>query len=87
MERKTNLKLATRLLVLLCLMFAGVIVASVLSVLVINQGLLSMLTLQDILSFIVPALLAMAILSSKTATTLAKSFRRVPQEVWRDKEG
>ena len=61
MERKTNLKLATRLLVLLCLMFAGVIVASVLSVLVINQGLLTMLTLQDILAFIVPAVLAMAI--------------------------
>ena len=61
MERKTNLKLATRLLVLLCLMFAGVIVASVLSVMVINQGLLTMLTLQDILAFIVPAVLAMAI--------------------------
>ena len=61
MERKTNLKLATRLLVLLCLMFAGVIAASVLSVLVINQGLLTMLTVQDVLAFIVPAVLAMAI--------------------------
>ena len=61
MERKTNLKLATRLLVLLCLMFAGVIAASVLSVLVINQGLLTMLTVQDVLAFIVPAVLSMAI--------------------------
>lgn len=61
MERKTNLRLATRLLVLLCLMFAGVIAASVLGVLVINQGLLTMLTVQDVLAFIVPALVAMAV--------------------------
>ena len=61
MERKTNLKLATRLLVLLCIMFAGFIAASVLGILVVNQGMLAMLTLQDVLAFIVPAVLAMAI--------------------------
>lgn len=62
MERKTNLRLGTRLLVLLCLVFVGIMVASVLSVLVVNFGLLTMLTVQDVLGFIVPALAAMAIL-------------------------
>ena len=61
MERKTNLRLGTRLLVLLGLMFAGVMVASVLSVLMVKYGLLTMLTVQDVLGFIVPAVAAMAI--------------------------
>lgn len=61
MERKTNLKLATRLLLLLCIMFAGLIAASVLGLLVVNQGMLAMLTVQDVFAFIVPAILAMAI--------------------------
>lgn len=61
MERKTNLKLATRLLLLLCIMFAGLIAASVLGILVMNQGMLAMLTVQDVFAFIVPAILAMAI--------------------------
>jgi len=61
MERKTNLKLATRLLLLLCIMFAGLIAASVLGILVVNQGMLAMLTVQDVFAFIVPAILAMAI--------------------------
>ena len=61
MERKTNLKLATRLLLLLCIMFAGLIAASVLGILVVNQGMLAMLTVQDVFAFIVPAILAMTI--------------------------
>ena len=61
MERKTNLRLSTRLLVLLCLMGLGLIVASIISVLVVNWGMLSMLTVQDVLAFIVPAIAAMAI--------------------------
>ena len=61
MERKTNLKLATRLLLLLCIMFAGLMAASVLGILVVNQGMLAMLTVQDVFAFIVPAILAMAI--------------------------
>ncbi len=61
MERKTNTKLGTRLLVLLCLMGVGLVVASVVSVLLSRLGLLTMLTLQDILAFIVPAIVAMAI--------------------------
>ena len=61
MERKTNLKLATRLLLLLCIMFAGLIAASVLGLLVVNQSMLAMLTVQDVFAFIVPAILAMAI--------------------------
>lgn len=61
MERKTNLKLATRLLLLLCIMFAGLIAASVVGILIVNQGMLAMLTVQDVFAFIVPAILAMAI--------------------------
>ena len=65
MERKTNLRLSTRLLVLLCLMGLGLIVASIISVYMINWGLLSMLTVQDVLAFIVPAIAAMAIFYRK----------------------
>ncbi|MBR5725475.1 MAG: CPBP family intramembrane metalloprotease [Muribaculaceae bacterium] len=61
MDRKTNMKLGTRLLILLCLMGVGLIVASVVGVLVLNLGLLTMLTVQDVLAFIVPAIVAMAI--------------------------
>lgn len=61
MERKTNMKLSTRLLLLLCLMGAGLVVASVGGVLLSSMGLLTMLTVQDVLAFIVPAIAAMAI--------------------------
>ena len=62
MERKTNMKLGTRLIVLLCFMGAGLIVASIVSIILpyLGQGLLSMLTVQDFLAFIVPAVAAMA---------------------------
>ena len=62
MEKKTNMRLSTRLLVLLALTGAGLIVASVISVVLITQvGWLSGLTAQDIFAFIVPAIAAMAI--------------------------
>lgn len=61
MERNTTLKLGTRLLVLFCLMGAGLIFASVLSRLVAKMGLLAMLTVQDVIAFIAPAIAAMAI--------------------------
>ena len=60
MERKTNMKLGSRLIVLFFLIGVGLIVASVISVLVSRLGLLTMLTVQDILAFIVPAVVAMA---------------------------
>lgn len=56
-----QMKVGSRLLLLLCLMAVGLVVASVASVLVANQGLLAMLTLQDVLAFIAPALVAMAL--------------------------
>ncbi len=59
------MRLSTRLLVLLCLMGLGLIVASIISVYMINWGLLSMLTVQDVLAFIVPAIAAMAIFYRK----------------------
>ena len=65
MERKTNLKMSSRLLVLLCMMGAGLIVASVASALLAlsphGQSLLTLLTVQDVLAFIVPSIVAMAI--------------------------
>lgn len=61
MERRTDFKLSTRLLILLFLMGAGLIVASIACVIVVNWGLLSMLAVQDVLAFIVPAVVAMMI--------------------------
>ena len=63
MERRTDMKLSTRLLVLLALMGAGLIVASIGTIFLpfIGQGMLSMLMLQDILAFIVPAVAFMMI--------------------------
>ena len=65
MERKTNMKLSTRLLVLFALIGAGLIVASVACVAVASLGMLTMVTVQDILAFIVPAVVAMAIFYRK----------------------
>ena len=61
MERKTNMKLGSRLIVLFFLIGVGLIVASTISVLVSRLGLLTMITVQDILAFIVPAVIAMFI--------------------------
>ena len=62
MEKKNNYKLGTRLLVLLCLMGVGLIAASVISSMLTSYGLLTMLTIQDVLAFIAPAVVAMAII-------------------------
>ena len=63
MERKTNIKLGTRILVLLALLGAGLIVASIVTIILpfMGQGLLSMLTLQDVIGFIAPAVVFMMI--------------------------
>lgn len=57
------MKLSTRLIVLLCLMGAGLIVASAAMIILpyLGQGMLTMLTVQDIAAFIIPALAAMAV--------------------------
>ena len=65
MKMKTNMRLGSRLMVILCLMGVGLIVASVISVLLVKLGLLTMLTVQDVLAFIVPAIAAMAIFSRR----------------------
>lgn len=67
MEKKTQIKLSTRLLLLLALMGTGLIVASVLSLLPLLTGksMLWVIALQDVLAFIVPALVAMAIFYRK----------------------
>lgn len=64
MERKTNMKLGTRLIVLLCFMGAGLIIASVAAIILphlhLGDGLLTMLIIQDFFAFILPAVAAMA---------------------------
>lgn len=72
MERRSDMKLSTRLLLLLCLMALGLIVASVVSAvtLLTGQNLLTMLTLQDVLAFIVPAIAAMAIFYRRPLHTM-----------------
>ena len=61
MEKRTNLKTSSRLLILLCLMLVGLIVSTILLMTFDEMGLLGMLTVQDIMTFIVPAVAAMAI--------------------------
>lgn len=67
MERRNDMKLSTRILVLLGLMGVGLIGASMVSIVLpmLGQGMLAMLTAQDILAFIVPAIAAMAIFYSR----------------------
>lgn len=62
MKRKTNMKLSRRLLLLLCMMLLGVIITSLLLLLVPDSNLFAMLTLQDVLAFILPAIVTMAVL-------------------------
>lgn len=63
MERKTHMKLGTRLIVLLSLMGLGLIAISILTAVIMmaHAGMLTMLTIQDVLAFIVPAVIAMGI--------------------------
>lgn len=62
MERRLNMRLSRRLLLLLCLMLLGVIVTSLLLLFVPDGNLFAMLTMQDILAFIMPAVVTMGIL-------------------------
>ena len=61
MERKTKMKLGSRLLVLFGLIGIGLIIGSVMGVIVLPLGMLGMITVQDIFAFIAPAIIAMAI--------------------------
>ena len=71
MEKRTNLKTSSRLLILLCLMLVGLIVSTVLLITFDEMGLLGMLTVQDIMTFIVPAIAAMAIFYRRPLHTMA----------------
>ena len=62
MERRLNMRLSRRLLLLLCLMLLGVIATSILLLFVSDGNLFAMLTMQDILAFILPAVVTMAII-------------------------
>ena len=61
MQKRTKLKTSSRLLILLCLMFAGLMASTVLLSVTKDMDLLAMLTVQDVFVFILPALVAMAI--------------------------
>ena len=56
------MRLSRRLLLLLCLMLLGVIATSILLLFVPDGNLFAMLTMQDILAFILPAVVSMAII-------------------------
>lgn len=56
------MSLGIRLLVLLCLMGTGLVVASIAGLVLLNNGILAMLTAQDLLVFIAPAIVTMFIL-------------------------
>ena len=56
------MRLSRRLLLLLCLMLLGVIATSILLLFVSDGNLFAMLTMQDILAFILPAVVTMAII-------------------------
>ena len=62
MERKLNMRLSRRLLLLLCMMLLGVIVTSLVFLFVPDGNLFAMLTMQDIFAFILPAVVTMAII-------------------------
>lgn len=62
MKRKTNLSLSRRLLLLLCLMLLGVIATYLLMIFIPDGNLFATLTVQDLLAFIMPAVVTMAIL-------------------------
>ena len=62
MERKTNLKLGTRLLMLLCLLGIGMIVGSTAALLCASMGLLTQLGLSQVLTFVVPSIAVMVLL-------------------------
>ena len=61
MQKRTKMKTSSRLLILLCLMFAGLMASTVLFAVTRDIDLLAMLTVQDVFVFILPALIAMAI--------------------------
>ena len=61
MEKKNKAKLSTRMLALLCLIGVGLIVTAIIELMVPDSSLLSMLTVQDVVAFIVPAVAAMAL--------------------------
>ena len=62
MERRSPTKLSTRLLVLLCMMVLGLVIATLALAVVRKQDMMLILTAQDLLVFILPAVAAMAIL-------------------------
>ena len=71
MEKRFPLKLSTRLLVFLSVLALGLIVATVAIGLVADRGMMLMLTLQDILLFIAPAVVTMMILYRRPCHAMA----------------
>lgn len=76
MERKTTMKLGSRLLILFGLIGIGLIVGSVAGVMVLPLGLLGMITAQDIFAFITPAIVAMAFFYRKPLQAMC--FNKAP---------
>jgi len=62
MEPRLQVKMGTRLLVLLCMMGIGVIVAAAVIQFVPRDHLLAVITVQDVLAFILPAVTTLALI-------------------------
>lgn len=71
MEKRSQTKLSTRLLVLLCMMGLGLLVGTLALSVVKDQGMMLMLTVQDLFVFIAPAVATMAILYRRPMHAMA----------------
>ena len=80
MKKRKNYKLSERLLVMLFLMGMGLITATIIFLLIGNKHLLAMITLQDVMVFILPAVLSMALFYHRPMHVM--SFDKAPSWKW-----
>jgi len=71
MEKRSPVKLSSRLLLLLCMMALGLLVGTAVLSLFRGRSLLAMLTIQDLLLFIVPAMATMAMVYRRPFKAMA----------------
>ena len=80
MKKRKNYKLSERLLVMLFLMGMGLITATIIFLLIGNKHLLAMITLQDVMVFILPAVLSMALFYHRPMHVMG--FDKAPSWKW-----
>ena len=80
MKKRKNYKLSERLLVMLFLMGMGLITATIIFLLIGKKHLLAMITLQDVMVFILPAVLSMALFYHRPMHVMG--FDKAPSWKW-----